>query len=144
MRLAPLAVSLLGWAAFGAAAGPIYQWTDDAGQVHYGELPPPGTAATAQGHPQPGASLDAPAPPKPAPSAPAAKAAPAAAPAPLSKTARAEQCQRATARIAFLEEKTARRIMVRAADGSEARMTEEAFEAELSKARARSAEHCRP
>ena len=72
--------------------------------------------------------------PKPAPSATskpeAAKAA-----TPETKEAKAKRCTESKERVAFLEESTARRLMIQQADGSESRMTEEEFEQRLAKAR---------
>jgi hypothetical protein len=54
-----------------------------------------------------------------------------------------EKCAKARERIAFLEEKTARRLFKPAADGGEpSRYTDEEFEAELEAARALESANC--
>ena len=118
-------------------AGSVYTWVDASGQTHYGETPPLGVQARQQNNIRPGVTLTAP-----------AAAAPVAAPKPAetkpveTKAAKAGRCQTAQTRIAFLEEKTARRLFVLQADGSEARMTEEEFEAQLNKVKAAAADSC--
>lgn len=53
-----------------------------------------------------------------------------------------ERCAKARERIAFLEEKTARRLFKTGPDGEPARYTDEDFKAELDKARAVEAANC--
>lgn len=111
-------------------AGNVYKWTDASGQVHYSQTPPADNAAAAKAvrDLQPGVSIAAPAKPAPAP-APAAKAAPA-----ESAEAKNKRCAAAKERVAYLEERTARRLFVTEKDGTESRMTEEEFDSRLAKA----------
>lgn len=139
MRIRPILLPLLCLLSLPALAGSIYKWTGADGQTHYGETPPLGVQAQAQAQSniKPGATMTAPAVPAPVAAAKPTEAKPV-----ESKTARAGRCQTAQARIAYLEEKTARRLFVPQADGSEARMTEEEFDVQLNKAKAVVADSC--
>lgn len=133
-----LTLVLLSLAAWPVLASPVYKWADAQGQVHYSQTPPPNGATAMQGPAslRPGVSVQAPASPSPKAAAPVAAANPAeTAPAVESKADQAKRCTEARQRVAYLEEKTARRLMVTQADGSEARMTEEEFEKRMAKAR---------
>ena len=117
---------LLSLASLSAAASNVYKWKDASGQMHYSQTPPPaGTVSVQpQAQVQPGVTLTAP------PAAPAeapAKPADAKAPAPETKEAKAKRCTDSRERLAFLEERTPRRLMIAQPDGSESRMTEEEF-----------------
>ena len=137
MRYTPFALALLASLALDVGAGPVYKWVDAAGQTHYGEVPPSDQTAALQPKPQPGASWAPPAKPASPAAAKLAESKPV-----ESKAAKAGRCAAAQARIAFLEEKTARRLFVLQVDGSEARMTEEEFEVQLNKAKAAATESC--
>lgn len=134
MRIA--LVLLLGLAALPCMAGNVYKWKDANGQTHYSQTPPPegATRAQPQSAVQPGVTMSAPPTPKPAPSAASKADAPKTA-APESKEGKTKRCTESKERVAFLEESTARRLMIQQADGSESRMTEEEFEQRLAKAR---------
>jgi len=117
---------LLSLASLSAAASNVYKWKDASGQMHYSQTPPPAGAVSVQpqAQVQPGVTLTAP------PAAPAeapAKPADAKAPAPETKEAKAKRCTDSRERLAFLEERTPRRLMIAQPDGSESRMTEEEF-----------------
>ena len=124
-----------------AHAGQIYRWVDAQGQVHYGETPPTGVSAQQKSGLKPGVSLSAP-PPPPTPSAagtgkPAEKTKPA-----ESAADKAARCKDAREQVAFMEEKTANRIMLPQKDGSVSRMTEEEFGERMKKAQAVIGEAC--
>lgn len=125
--------------AIGLAALPVvahsgvYKWKDASGQVHYTQTPPPNGATSVQTsqNPQPGVSLQAPA------NAEAPAASKPAEPAVVveTKEAKAKRCTASKERVTFLEEHTARRLMLTQPDGSESRMTEEEFDRNVAKAR---------
>ncbi len=117
---------LLSLAALPSAAGNVYKWKDASGQMHYSQTPPPAGSVSVQpqAEVQPGVTMNAP----PAPPAPAtAKPADPKTAAPETKEAKAKRCTDSRERLAFLEERTARRLMIAQPDGSESRMTEEEF-----------------
>ncbi|MDO9452740.1 MAG: DUF4124 domain-containing protein [Stagnimonas sp.] len=118
---------LLSVAALPCAAGNVYKWKDASGQMHYSQTPPPAGSVSVQpqAQVQPGVTMTAP-PAPPAPAATAKPADPKAAP-PETKEAKAKRCTDSKERLAFLEERTARRLMIAQPDGSESRMTEEEF-----------------
>jgi hypothetical protein len=123
-----------------ATAGNVYKWVDAQGQVHYGQTPPDGVKAINQSGAKPGVTTEAPPAPKVEVAAePAAK--PAEKPAESAED-KAKRCSAAKDRIAFLEEKTARRLSVKQADGTDARMTDEEFEARLNKAKQEASGSC--
>lgn len=126
---------LLSFAALPVAANNVYKWTDAAGQVHYSQTPPANGASTVQPQKrlQPGVSLQAPpAPPKAV--TPVVKPTKAVA-APETKVDKTKRCAESKTRTAYLEEKTARRLMVTQPDGSESRMTEEEFDKHMTQAK---------
>lgn len=140
MRRIP-AVLLLCLIAQPVLAGNIYRWVDAQGQVHYGETPPSGVQAESRAAAKtPARSAAAAAPTAPAAPPPAVK--------PEEKKpvetaeAKAKRCEEAKTRVAFLEEKTAYRLMIREADGSESRMTEEQFQERLGQANKTISEAC--
>jgi hypothetical protein len=128
------------------AAAEIYRWVDADGVVHYSEAAPPegnyqrvhpltslngidnGSAAAGQ-------FLDA----TGKRDAEAAKARQAATQA---KAEGAEKCAKARERIAFLQDNTAHRLMVKGADGQPARMTDDEFDKELKTAQQDQAKYC--
>ena len=146
MRLLLVALLLIPAVTF---AGKIYRWVDAQGQVHFGEQPPQGSAATAH-RPALSKSAGTPESSKPASPAPAvaSAAAPAAAPitaeakAKAAKEAKAKNCVAAKERIQFLETNTAHRIQVPQKDGSTARMTDEEFDKGLADAKKAAASDC--
>ena len=134
MRISPLL--LLSLAALPCAAGNVYKWIDAEGQVHYSQTPPPTGPVTIQrqGALQPSV-ISPPAPVLPAES-PAKNKPPESTQAAVETAAeKAKRCAAARERLAFLEERTARRLMIEQADGSAARMTEEQFAERVAKAR---------
>jgi type IV secretory pathway TrbL component len=114
-----------------AAAGTVYRWVDAKGTVHFSQTPPPSGQFTSrpQREMQPGVSIVAPPPPAP----PAAAAAKAVAPAETAE-AKARRCKAAQERKNFLASTIPNRVFVQAADGSEARMTEEQYAAAVQQA----------
>ena len=140
MRMIFCGLLLLSAAVF---AGNIYRWVDAQGQVHYGETPPQGSPAQAQGKLHVGAGAAAPsAPVLPAASSPAVASAEDSARAKAVKETKAKNCQAAKAQIEMLETKTARRILLTQKDGSVSRMTDEEFEKSMADAKKAAASNC--
>lgn len=134
------AALLLCLAAQPLLAGNIYRWVDAQGQVHYGETPPSGVQAESRaGAKTPPRAAASPVPP---PAAPPAAVKPEEKKPTETAEAKAKRCEEARTRVAFLEEKTAYRLMIREADGSEARMTEEQFQERLGQANKTISEAC--
>lgn len=133
-------------------AGPIYRWVDGSGQVHYGETPPAGVSAQAQGKLKakagaisatPAVSVAAAAPAVSRPGkAIAAVTPPDAAKVASQKEIKARNCEAARAHIEMLQTKTARRILIPQKDGSTSRMTDEEFEKSLADAQKTAASNC--
>lgn len=122
------------------AQAKVYRWVDVQGQVHYSQTPPPEIGA------EPQAIRAIPATPAPPAATPKpTTAVPAAAPKldeKAERDAKAKRCSEAKERIAYLEEKTARRLGVEQPDGSLSRMTEEEFQERLGKARDEAGKNC--
>lgn len=138
MRLA-LALSL-SLTALPLAAATVYKWRDATGQVHYSQTPPPtGKASDAKIDTRhPGVIMQGTPAPKPAEADATTEKKPAGAEvaaAPETREAKTKRCADAEARLSFLIESTARRLMVSQPDGTQARMSEEDYEQNLSKAR---------
>lgn len=156
-----VALALLLLPALASAQTSVYRWVDASGQVHFSQTPPPG-----------GRDYDlikggraTPPTPDPGPGDVAADAqddqrarerrfleeAEAERKAKAEqkekeKTERAQAEQKCTAareRVTFLEERTARRLVIKADDGNYARMPEDEFLERLEAARKDVAEHCR-
>lgn len=134
------ALLLMSLVALPAAAGTVYKWKDASGQVHYTQTPPPEGAVrepaqrSTQAAVQPGVTLSAPAPAAPPAQTgkpPEVKGAAAV----ETAEAKAKRCSEARERVAFLEERTAYRLMIEQPDGSSSRMTEEEFQDRVAKAR---------
>ena len=125
-------------------AGPIYRWVDGSGQVHYGETPPAGVNAQAQGRVKVGAGSSAPIPsaaPAPVKTTAAPPAVDAGKLAALKET-KEKNCKAAREHIEMLQTKTARRILIPQKDGSTSRMTDEEFEKSLADAQKTAASNC--
>jgi hypothetical protein len=141
--------------------GTVYRWKDASGQTHFSQTPPPSGGYDVM-RPAPGGSS----PPAAAPGA-ARKAAPpgndqrareqrfveeaeaarrAKAEAQkkerTAKLERAEKCKTARELAQFLEERTARRLVIMADDGNYARMDEDEFLKQLDAAKQEVATHC--
>lgn len=159
MRSALLA-SLLLCCCFAVAAATVYRWTDGNGQVHFSQVPPPkgtsyeviqtqggaglGSVGQGQGSGDAGASqeqrtrefLDRREAENRAREEAKAKE--------LEARQTAERkCNQAKDRARFLEERTARRLVVPAEDGNLARMEEDEFMRRLDTAKEQVETHCR-
>lgn len=128
-----------------AAAAEVYRWVDEKGQVHYSQNPPPGVSAQPVG------------PPPPASAAPnqdslnqALESEKSRAPernAEAERTAQAkqqldQQCRQTREQLAYMEEKTARRLGTTDDNGNVSRVTEEQFQARTAELKAFISEHC--
>jgi len=115
-----------------AAAAQVYRWVDDKGQVHYTQTPPPGKNAEQVGAPPPPA--DAPNQDALNQSLQADKAAEPGRRAEAERAAQAQaqleqQCRQAREQLAYMDEKTARRLGTTDEQGNVSRVTEEQFQA---------------
>lgn len=150
-----------------AAAGTstVYRWTDAEGQVHFSQVPPPeGTPhQIIQGPGRAAAPAAAPGDDTASSSATAREEAQreqtrrflerrdaenrardeARSREREQKETAARQCQEAKERAQFLEERTARRLVIPAEDGNLARMEEDEFMRRLNQAKQDVASHCR-
>ncbi|HZR38176.1 MAG TPA: DUF4124 domain-containing protein [Nevskia sp.] len=130
-----------------AASAQIYKWTDANGQVHFSQNPPKQGSyqdVTPQG-PISGTSTDSNGRPLPPPPRSGGGSSSGSAPATQAMRAgadNAERCAKANERIAYLQEKTAHRLMVTGDDGQPARMTDEQFDQQLKDARDAAAKYC--
>jgi hypothetical protein len=135
-------LSGLCWAT--AADAGLYKWTDAQGQVHFSQIPPSnGKFETLKGAKKGSA-----------PAAPVAKAAPVAStagtpqlvatppPAP-SAADKKKACDEATKDIAYLDEKTPRRLFMKDKDGNESRVTEEQFNAMRAESVKKASDNCK-
>jgi hypothetical protein len=125
------------------AAAEVYSWIDADGVKHFTQDQPP------KGVPFRRLPVAEPGPAPAAGSNPARKADTTLGGGPKTREAglklkaeTLERCAKARERIAFLEEKTARRLFRTGPDGEQARYTDEEFEAELAKARELEAANC--
>lgn len=110
-----------------------YRWVDEAGQVHYTQIPPKSGPYSVIGPaPPPGAapnqealnqSLEESIKAEPEQQAAAEAAA-------QQQAQRQENCRQALVRLAYLDARTARRLGTTDAQGNIARMTEEEFQAQ--------------
>ncbi|MCH9827803.1 MAG: DUF4124 domain-containing protein [Gammaproteobacteria bacterium] len=129
-----------------AAASPTYRWVDAQGQVHYSQTPPEqGTYSKYEprapgAHPAPAVeSID-----DFVESSETDELARAAAEhaRQVARNERQQQCQAARDRLAYLDEKTARRLMRVDDNGERVRFTEDMFNAERDKALEQIANSC--
>jgi hypothetical protein len=114
-----------------AAGAQVYRWVDEKGQVHYTQTPPPGKDAQAVGPPPPPSdapnqdslnkSLDADLKAQPERRAEAERAAQA-------QAQLEQQCRQAREQLAYMDEKTARRLGTTDEQGNVSRVTEEQFQ----------------
>jgi hypothetical protein len=114
-----------------AAAAATYRWTDERGQVHYSQVPPAGHTYEAVG--------DA-TPPAPSPNQDSLNQAQtkgvkdeterkaADARSAQEKAQREERCKQALERLAYLDAKTARRLVKDDGSGNSVRLSEEEFQ----------------
>ena len=122
-----------------AAGAETYRWVDEKGQVHYTETPPPGKNAQVVPPPPPPSaapnqdalnqSLDKARADAPRQKAEADRTAQA-------QAQREQQCKQARDQLAYMDEKTARRLGTTDEQGNVSRVTEEQFQerrAELQK-----------
>ncbi|WP_420464741.1 DUF4124 domain-containing protein [Panacagrimonas sp.] len=143
-----------------AAAATVYRWVDANGQVHFGQVPPRGTAYDViEAHGAPRSSADEGAGAAPAASEPSMQERTrqflqrreaenkareeAEAKAKQEKETAQRKCREARDRVAFLEERTARRLVIPADDGNLARMEEDEFMRRLNAAKEQADTHCR-
>lgn len=115
-----------------AVAAQVYRWVDDKGQVHYTQTPPPGKNAEAVAPPLPPSaapnqealdqSLEAGRKAEPEKRAEAERAAQA-------QSQLEQQCRQAREQLAYMDEKTARRLGTTDEQGNVSRVTEEQFQA---------------
>lgn len=129
-----------------AAASPTYRWVDAQGQVHYSQTPPEQGAYSKyeprapRAHPAPAVeSID-----DFVESRETAELARAAAERArqAARNERQQQCQSARERLAYLDEKTARRLMRVDDNGQRLRFTEDMFNTERDKALQQIADTC--
>ena len=128
-----------------AAAGQVYRWKDDKGQVHYSQVPPPGTAARELAPPPPPAaspnqdslnqSLEKAVKAEPKVREEAAKVA-------EEQASRQRECQSLREQIAFMDQNTARRMTTTDAQGNVSRVTTEQFDARRAELQSRAATVC--
>lgn len=114
-----------------AAGAQAYRWVDEKGQVHYTQTPPPGRSAQPVAPPPPPAgapnqealnrSLQADKATAPERQAAADRAAQA-------QAQMEQQCRQAREQLAYMDEKTARRLGTTDEQGNVARVTEEQFQ----------------
>jgi hypothetical protein len=114
-----------------AAGAQAYRWVDEKGQVHYTQTPPPGKNAQPVGPPPPPAaspnqdainqSLEADRTAQPARQAEAARTAQA-------QAQMEQQCRQAREQLAYMDEKTSRRLGTTDEQGNVSRVTEEQFQ----------------
>lgn len=114
-----------------AAGAQAYRWVDEKGQVHYTQTPPPGKNAQPVGPPPPPAaspnqdsinqSLEADRAAQPARQAEAARTAQA-------QDQAEQQCRQAREQLAYMDEKTSRRLGTTDEQGNVSRVTEEQFQ----------------
>jgi hypothetical protein len=114
-----------------AAGAQAYRWVDEKGQVHYTQTPPPGKNAQPVGPPPPPAaspnqdainqSLEADRAAQPARQAEAARTAQA-------QDQMEQQCRQARDQLAYMDEKTSRRLGTTDEQGNVSRVTEEQFQ----------------
>lgn len=144
-RRVALAALLLGLAV-PAAAETMYRWVDAEGTVHYSQTPPESgdyrrvESPRLQSHAAPAVeAID-----RFTDRAEAARAQRRAAQAEQEtlETLRLQRCQAARDRLAFLDEKTAHRLLRVAEDGNPVRYTEEMFQEERARAQAMIDEYC--
>ena len=113
------------------AGAQAYRWVDEKGQVHYSQTPPPGKNAQPVGAPPPPAaspnqdainqSLEADRAAQPARQAEAARTAQA-------QDQMQQQCRQAREQLAYMDEKTSRRLGTTDEQGNVSRVTEEQFQ----------------
>lgn len=115
-----------------AASAQAYRWVDEKGQVHYSQTPPPGKDAQPVGPPPP---------PSASPNQESlnrsledGKAAEPDQRAQADRTAQAQQaveqqCRQAREQLAYMDEKTSRRLGTTDEQGNVSRVTEEQFQA---------------
>ncbi len=114
-----------------AAFAQAYRWVDEKGQVHYTQTPPPGKNAQPVAPPPPPSnapnqdalnkSLEAGNAAEPGKQAEAARAAQA-------QDQLEQQCRQAREQLAYMDEKTARRLGTTDEKGNVSRVTEEQFQ----------------
>lgn len=115
-----------------SAAAQAYRWVDEKGQVHYSQVPPPGRSARPVGPPPPASaapnqdslnrSLADDKEAEPGKRAEAERLNQA-------HAQREQQCRQAREQLAYMDEKTARRLGTTDEQGNVARVTEEQFQA---------------
>jgi hypothetical protein len=131
----------------GSCAAAVFTWRDSGGVEHYSQTPPTGRPYKRL-NVTPSAAFSAPgiAGIKNAADAGDQRARAAEQAREARLHARAERlaaCAKARSRASFLEQKTARRLFVRQADGTSARMTEPEFRQRLDQARAAIRANCK-
>ena len=114
-----------------AAGAQAYRWVDEKGQVHYTQTPPPGKNAQPVAAPPPPAaapnqdsinrSLEADRAAQPGKQAEAARTA-------QIQEQAAQQCRQAREQLAYMDEKTSRRLGTTDEQGNVSRVTEEQFQ----------------
>ena len=115
-----------------AAGAQAYRWVDEKGQVHYSQTPPPGKNAQPVGPPPPPSaapnqeslnqSLASDRDAEPDQRAQADRAA-------QDQQQAEQQCRQAREQLAYMDEKTARRLGTTDEQGNVSRVTEEQFQA---------------
>lgn len=141
-----------------AAAATVYRWVDASGQIHFGQVPPKGVRYDIIESHGAARSVDS-AGEAPASSGPSmdertqqflqrreaenTAREEAKAKAKQEKETAQRKCREARDRATFLEERTARRLVVPAEDGNLARMEEDEFMQRLNAAKEQVDTHCR-